>query len=399
MCSQVVVDTIGTRRQILPLGHGLEPKSKKAYIDEWSLYLRFCIRHGWRSIPGRDKPWSIATIQDYLEWRSKRVNVRTLHAVRSKLKHCSLCYNHLLPNAKGEGPATLRLQLAMIMRDIGKKQKKECKARGISADPKRSLALGRVAIGLLFSAYGATMRSGFDGLQESTRNWLVMCASMHTGCMRFKLLKEMCKNRSIRWSQADRTYRLAADWRKMKKGGAFTVPFPVHPEFKAMRYTGYDPQGRATDHFTAGLVLQWHIARRGSTKGNLFSPLGSSTKPSRRAFQVWLRESFKRLLVGNRKEIDALITAISPHSFRAGMAGDLERERIPRLHIKKIGRWTSDSAMEQCARDGLAQRIQKVQFKHVKKHQTAIHMLAVAAHPSNARHSSDDEFCSSEEGE
>ena len=382
---------------MLPFGFGLEAKSKKAYIDEWKLYLQFCVRQGFTLIPGRDKQWSLRAVKPFLEWRAQRVNVRTLHSVRSKLKHCGLCYGHLLPNAKGEGPAYLRLQLAMVTRNIAKQQKRQCKAKGVSADPKRALALGRVAIGLLFSAFGATTRTGFNALHVSTQNWLTICACMHTGCMRFKLLKELCKSKAIRWSAADRTYRLASDWRKMKRGGAFTVPFPLSPGFKAMQYQGYSHSGKLTDKFTAGLVLQWHIARRETSAGNLFAPFGKSSKPSRRAFQVWIRESFSRLLMGPPKEIAALVAAISPHSFRAGMAGDLERERVPRLHIKKVGRWTADSAMEQYARDGLAQRLQRLTFQKIVTMQSEIHSLARAVHPRRTARSSDDVFGSSTE--
>ena len=224
-----------------------------------------------------------------------------------------------------------------------------------------------------------------------------MCVCMHTGCMRFKLLKTLCKSKSIRWAAADRTYRLASDWRKMKRGGAFTVPFPLNPQFSSMKYHGYSKYGHETNEFTAALILQWHIARRQTSSGNLFAPFGANSKPSRRAFQVWLRESFRRLLTGNVKEISALIAAISPHSFRAGMAGDLERERVPRLHIKKVGRWTSDSAMEQYARDGLAQRIQKLTFKTISSLQHEVHTLAKAAHTRRTADSEDEAGGSSAE--
>ena len=71
------------------------------------------------------------------------------------------------------------------------------------------------------------------------------------------------------------------------------------------------------------------------------------------------------LLVGKKTEISAMARAITPHSFRAGMASDLEREDVPRPVIKKRGRWSSDRAMEQYIRDGLAQKLTKIQFWYV----------------------------------
>ena len=276
---------VAAPKMVMEFGYGLEPKSKNIYWEEWSLYLRFCHRNSVRRVPGRDVRWNFAVVRDYLQWRSQRVNVRTLHVVKSKLKHGGLCYGYVLPNAKGEEPAALRLQLALAIRAIGKRQARECKAAGTTTDPKRSLALGRVAIGLLFSAYDATTRRGFQKLDVATRNWLTICVAMHTGCMRFKLLKKLWKSDVLRWSQADETFRLASDWRKMKRGGAFTVPFPWRPTFRAMRYCGYDRRGRETDTFTAAHVLRWHVDKRGSARGNLFSPMGN-VKLSRRSFQV-----------------------------------------------------------------------------------------------------------------
>ena len=71
------------------------------------------------------------------------------------------------------------------------------------------------------------------------------------------------------------------------------------------------------------------------------------------------------LLKGTATEVKAMVEAITPHSFRAGMASDLEREDVPRMVIKKMGRWNSARAMEQYMRDGLAQRLSKIEFWNI----------------------------------
>ena len=78
-----------------------------------------------------------------------------------------------------------------------------------------------------------------------------------------------------------------------------------------------------------------------------------------------MRSSFKALLAEDDEEVAALVEAMTPHSFRAGMAGDLERENVSRNCIKKVGRWTSDRAMEQYIRSGLAQRLQRIAFHRI----------------------------------
>ena len=145
---------------------GLEPKSVERYVKEWELYLRFCARAGVRRIPGKDIPWRIKELRKYLWWRATTNNVRSIAQIKSKLKHCSSCWGYLLPTLQHEAPANLRLQIYRVCRDIGKRQKATLAKRGVSAGKKQSLALGRVSLGLLFSAYGATTEAGFNSLSR-----------------------------------------------------------------------------------------------------------------------------------------------------------------------------------------------------------------------------------------
>ena len=154
--------TLGTKTYI-PIGTGLEPKTVEKYRQEWEMYVRFCRRERWIEIPGRDRPWHISAIAPYLKWRASCNNTRSIAQIKSKLKHCALCYNYLLPTARGEGPSKLRLQLAMVSKSIAKGQHKEKKAKGLLTGPKRALALGRTAVSLLFSAYGATDKRQYAG--------------------------------------------------------------------------------------------------------------------------------------------------------------------------------------------------------------------------------------------
>ena len=351
--------------QVVPIGYGLEKKSAEKYVKEWKMYLKFMASIGVKIIPGRDKPWSIRAAKAYLEWRAQTNNVRSLAQIKSRLKHCGLCYNHLLPTAKGEGPSRLKLQLSMVSKEVGKKWKKKLALEGKSTAPKRSLALGNVAIGLLFSAYNAGTKRGFAKLsRDDVRHHLVTCISMHTGCMRFGLIQEMReKEASFRWSEPDQCWRLASDWHKMKRRvDTYMINYPKKPAFKAMKYHVYANNGSARREFTAAKVIQWQMELEGSRKAvDLFAPENSSSAEFRR----WLRASFKALLAEDAEEVKAMVDAITPHSFRAGMAGDLERENVPRPRIKKAGRWDSDRAMEQYIRDGLAQRLRKIDFYRI----------------------------------
>ena len=347
----------------IPIGTGLEAETVKKYKEEWDMYVKHCKNNGWTRIPGRDRSWRITAVASYLRWRASRNNARSIAQIKSKLKHCGLCYDYLLPTARGEGPSKLRLQLAMISKAIAKTQKRQRRAAGLPTGPKRALALGRVAVSMLFSAYGATTRKGFAALGRKPRHYLSMSSSMHTGGMRFRLMREIHRKCMIRWSQADKTYLIASDWRKMKQTtGEYTVKFPTTPKFSAMLYDAYDDEGNVVNTFTAATVLKWQTRIEGSRKGRYVFEPRKGKEPSAKLFKEWLRSSFRALLGGNEAEVAALTQAITPHSFRAGLAGDLERTNIPRATIKKLGRWASTREMEQYMRDGLAQKLCKLQF-------------------------------------
>ena len=134
-------------------------------------------------------------------------------------------------------------------------------------------------------------------------------------------------------------------------------------------YEIYAGDGSVRRTFTAAQVLQWHMQGERSRKAtDLFAPDDESSSE----FQKWLRASFKALLAEDTKEVLALVNAITPHSFRAGMAGDLDRENVSRARIKRIGRWESDRAMEQYIRGGLAQRLQRIAFHRINCSQRKI---------------------------
>ena len=284
----------------------------------------------------------------------------------------------------------------MVSKSIAKGQHKEKKAKGLLTGPKRALALGRTAVSLLFSAYGATDREGFAALNRQTRHYLAMSTVMHTGCMRFRLMQEVHRRGMIRWSQPDNTYLVRADWRKMKQmTGEYTVKFPAIPKFRAMLYDIYDANGNVTGSFTAASILKWQIGMTRSRKGRYVFEPDRGKELSARRFKEWLRASFRTLLTGNKDEIEVLAKAITPHSFRAGLASDLERSDVPRPTIKKLGRWSSSRAMEQYMRDGLAQKIYKLQFWHIRHEHGEVTRRtakpAVAEEPTDGSEGYDDD--------
>ena len=181
--------------------------------------------------------------------------------------------------------------------------------------------------------------------------------------MRFRLLRELRKSDTLRWSQAEKSFKMTSDWRKMKRKGSFTLSFPEHSRFESLKYKWYSQDGEERGSFTSATILRWQQrAMREHGEKTWFSPTGT-TEPTQAQFQAWLRLSFAMLLMLPTEERNALVNAITPHSFRAGLASDMEREGVPRPIIMKHGRWTSPKAMTQYARDGLGQRLRAYSFR------------------------------------
>jgi hypothetical protein len=320
-----------------------------------------------KKVPGKEAKFDLKVMADYLTWRANRNKKESIAGIKSKLKHVGLCYDFLLPTAKTDGPgAKMRIQLAKVTKELSKKRKKKLKAKGKSQSTKRALALGKIAVGLLFSAYGAATERGFRRASEVARHWLTICVSMHSGCMRNKLMQELWNKGSARWSQIEGLFRMAADWRKMKHGGPFTVPFPGKPKLEPMIYPAFDEKGNKIDSFTAADVLRWQIDIEGSNMcKHIWAPTGRK-RPTRAALQQFIRDSFAALLTANKDEVDALVKAMTPHSWRAGMAGDLDRAGHPITVNMRVGRWFSERATKLYIRDGLAQWLQEISFKRIR---------------------------------
>ena len=119
--------------------------------------------------------------------------------------------------------------------------------------------------------------------------------------------------------------------------------------------------------FTAADVIAWRMEATGSSRSRFLFATSDEPMPSRDEFQRFIRVSFRRLLVGDRDEINALVDSMTPHSFRAGLASDLHRNGVAVKIIMKLGRWESERAMSQYVRDGLAQRLTSAKFASVRK--------------------------------
>ena len=96
---------------------------------------------------------------------------------------------------------------------------------------------------------------------------------------------------------------------------------------------------------TAATVFDWHFSllrRDGETK--VFQPIRSA-RPTRNARQKWLREALRAAMPLTETDVRAMIDDVSPHAFRAGLAGNMAAEGLSWQTIAMWCRWHSMCAV------------------------------------------------------
>ena len=76
-------------QQVSSLPHGLKPKSLASYHTKWDKYTRwpFIARRGITELLGKNAPWNLALLTEYMEWRAGTCKPSTLTSIFSILAH------------------------------------------------------------------------------------------------------------------------------------------------------------------------------------------------------------------------------------------------------------------------------------------------------------------------
>ena len=73
---------------------------------------------------------------------------------------------------------------------------------------------------------------------------------------------------------------------------------------------------------------------------HIFAPVAGQA-PTHDSRQAWLRTALLAALPMSEVAARALVSHVSPHSFRSGLAGDLLREGVSLQKISSVCRWWS----------------------------------------------------------
>ena len=328
------------------LPHGLTPKSLADYQIEWSRYTQFA-QSRCREIPGQDVKWDMGLLWDYLLERSRTCKPTTLVQIATKLRHFGVMHGHVLATSKFDAKPGEYGIIRNMKRQLAIRARANARDAGRPhEDVDRCTPIGKRGIEMLLSAFEVSSQQAFRKLHRSDRHHIVAAAMQHTGGMRFGQFHERDYTiHSFMKDAKDGSFRLVTDYGRYAGRRQFCIEFPAAPRYESMWYQVKRADGSVVSTLTAAAIMGWHFDMlRDSGESHVFRPvIGQAT--SRDARQAWLRQAFKAALPVHESAARKLIDDMTPHSFRAGIAGDLWRNGHSMQTIAAVCRWNSIKAI------------------------------------------------------
>lgn len=324
---------------------GLRKKSLATYTAEWS---RYCDWVGARfsQVPGRDIPWDIDVLYNYMLMRSKTCVPSTLTSCFTHLAYFSVESGFILPNSKFDGgDPILRKGVVRLKRQLNLDYADNAAKIGVDHAVHRCTATGQGAVELILSSLQVRSEAAFNGLSREDRHQVAITPMSHTAGMRFGhfLYRSYSVHSFVRGRGG--SFHLVTDWSRYSDGTKFCLRFDASPRYACHRYKVSSPSGASDVVVTAADLLRWHFNRlRRDGEVTVFAPVrGARPKYGDRA--TWLQSVLRAALPTVEAAAIALIDDVSPHSFRSGAASDLLREGVSLQMIGSVCRWHATKAI------------------------------------------------------
>ena len=343
-------DAQALREELEGLPTGLKPKTFDSYSVEWSRYEKFVTRM-WSSeaIPGKDEPWNAFLLWKYMLYRAEKCKPTTVFSAVSALAHIGTLHGHVLPTQKWDGNPLFYRQLKNMKREISQRYRSTHALNGATFDVRRSTPIGAQSVSLLLSHFRVYDKASFLSLPRQHRHHLVISMMQHTCGMRFGHF--LWRNYRVSSFTRDRhgTFRLITDWHRYSGQRSYCLEFARTPRWPCLKYAVFDAEGIHTASLVTAQVMQWHFDQLESAGESIvFAPdLGQPLSRVRR--KQWLQHSLLSALPSEETAVRLLVELVSPHAFRAGLAGDLLRAGVPPQSIAIWCRWWSMRAMRMYA--------------------------------------------------
>lgn len=292
-------------------------------------------------VPGRDIPWDMSIIWQYLQHRAKSCKPETIKAILTKLGRISERYKHILPTSRFDCDPYGYRSVTKMKRQLFINAQREADGAGeIYEAVDRCTPIGKRGVSMLLSAFGISSEARFNALPRRDRHHVVTTVMQHAGGMRFGGLpkKDYTLNDFTVTTAGD--VRLITDWSRYH-ARQFCIEFPAKPRFECMWYNIYALNGDLIDVYPASTILHWHFQQlRGAGEQRVFAP-DTDKKCTRTLRQDWLHEVLFAALPIQEREARGLVDSVTTHSFRPGLADNLYREGVSLQRIESICRWNS----------------------------------------------------------
>ena len=304
---------------------GVRPRTLVTYRTEWARYEALAKRRGFTAVPGRDCPWDIQLLWAYMSFRGETCKPQTVTAGLSALAYFGARFGFLLPTSKNDSNSLLYRQLAMLKQQV--LMDHSASRGGVRYETSRCTPLGFRAVALILSAFQIHDQASFLRLSRLNRHHVVLTVMQHSAAMRFGHFPArgyMLRHFTIDDRLGDVT--MITDWHRYAGRRRYRLHFPAVPEETCRWYPVRDRSNKVVVHLTAAQVLKWHFAQlRGAGERKVFAPVLHGS-PSRLHRQNWLRGVMLAALPLHATTARELVTEVTPHSFRPGMAADYLKE-------------------------------------------------------------------------
>ena len=324
------------------LPHGLSEKTLKDYKVEWSRYKNF-VRETRATVPGKDIDWDMPLLWKYMRMRSATCKPTTLVQIATKLRHFGLRHGFVLATSKFDAKPSDYGAIRNMKRELSIEARSRAKAEGRQhAEVDRCTPIGKRGVDMILSSFRVFDRAAFQRLSRANRHHIYATVMQHTGGMRFgQVFTRDYTTDSFVQDNRDRSLRLITDYSRYAGLRQFCIEFEASPRYESMWYHVSDQDGTVRAVYPAATLMRWHFDRlRADGERHVFRPVIGDLG-SRQSRQAWLRAALLTALPLDEHGARALIQDVTPHSFRAGLAGDLYREGIALTTIGSVCRWNS----------------------------------------------------------
>ena len=333
-----------TERSSEELPHGLSKKTLQDYSVEWSRYVEFASETR-DEIPGRDVDWDMQLLWNYMQRRSSTCKPTTIVQITTKLRHFGVRHGFVLATSKSDAKPKDYSAIRNMKRELSIQARARAKENGIQhAEVERCTPIGKRGVDMLLSSFEVIDESAFLRLNRVDRHNLATAVMQHTGGMRFgQLFERDYVVESFVQDARDASMRLITDYSRYSGRRQFCIEFEAAPRYASMWYHVRGVDGEIKAAYPAATLMRWHFNDlRARGERHVYRPVRGAGM-SREARQRWLREALLAALPADEHRARSLIDKVSPHSFRAGIAGDLFREGIALPSIGSVCRWNSAS--------------------------------------------------------